>query len=400
MLCLYLYTRKNSNSIQNMSLAWFKQTENILVVCLVLLIFGLHLHIINQPSAQILDEQHYVPEANSIIDREGLLHPEHPSLGKLITALGILIFDNNSVGWRIFPNLFGVVSIILFYFICKKLTKRKYVPIIATCIFAFENMSFVQSSVAMLDVYSLTFMLASFLLFLHSRYISSGIALALGATAKLTGAFGVIAILIYWLLTKRKPKRDLLKFVLSAPLAFMALMPLADWVATGDLLYPWDRIDYMIDTHSTLTFASTTHGSASHPWEWIIYPEKMAFWYHPSYDAAVSWTVWGLIIPAIGYAAYMAIRKHNHLCLFSLLWIASTYLIWIPIDLIKDRVMFVFYFYPTVGAICLILGLGISSVLTISRKRKSLRAKWTIRVPVAIWGISHVVIFLFMAPVI
>jgi len=405
-----------------MSIAWLKQKETIFILCLVLLLFGLHLHIIDNPSkgrtldsqgnvvqatgfdpdyhyeGEILDEQHYVTEANSILADEGLLHPEHPSLGKLFIAAGIKIFGDNSTGWRIFPILLSMVSIILFYLICKNLTRRRDIPIIATFIFAFENMNFIQGSVAMLDVFGLPFMMASFLMFLRSRYILAGILLAVGATAKIPIAFAGIAIVLYWLIIKRKNVKNMLKFLIAAPLAFAILMPIFDWSATGELLYPWDRVDYMIDTHSTLTFAATTHGSATHPWEWITLPSAdMAFWYHPTYTSAISWNLWGLIIPAILFAIYGTIKKHP-LLTFGLVWIAATYLAWIPIDLIKDRVMFIFYFYPTIGALCLIVAFGISKLMQISSQRQRRKAKWAIRIPVILWGISHLVLFVMMGP--
>jgi dolichyl-phosphate-mannose--protein O-mannosyl transferase len=181
---------------------WFRQKENIAVVGLALLVFGLHFIVINNPhkgrtlddqgkiveatgfnpryhyEGEILDERHYVTEANSIIHDQKLLHPEHPSLGKLIISAGIRVLGDNAFGWRFFSVLFGTASIILFYLVCQKLTSRRYVPLLATFLFAFENSVFVQAGVAMLDVFLVTFMLAAFLLYLHHRYISSGVALA------------------------------------------------------------------------------------------------------------------------------------------------------------------------------------------------------------------------------
>ena len=377
---------------------WFKEKENRLALFLTFLLLVMHLIIINRPGEMVFDETHYVNEANSIIAGEGLLHPEHPSLGKLFIALGILLFGNKAFGWRIFSVLFGVTSILLFYLICQKLTTKRWVPILATFIFAFENLNFVQASVAMLDVFSVTFMLASFLLFLKGKYLPAGVAVALSALAKLPGAFAAGTILLYWLFTKRKPILNGLRFLISAPLAFLALMPLVDYLATGHFLYPWERIWYMLTTHASLTFATTTHGGASRPWDWIIFPKVVAYWWNPLYLGVISWTLWALIVPAVGFMIY-EIKKRDefNFCLFSLFWFLSTYLVWIPIELVTNRIMFVFYFYPTIGAICLAVGLGLQELLAISAKTNK-KLRWSIRILASIWLIAHVVILLLITP--
>ncbi|MDD5095731.1 MAG: phospholipid carrier-dependent glycosyltransferase [Dehalococcoidia bacterium] len=376
---------------------WFKKWENLAAIGLALLVMGLHFIVINNPHDMVLDEQHYVPEANRILDGEDLQRLEHPPLGKLLIAAGIEIFGDNALGWRFFPVMFGTASIILFYLVCQKLTRRRYVPLLATFLFAFENSSFVQSGVAMLDVFIVTFMLAAFLLYLRGWYISSGVALALSALVKFSAASAGIAIFLHWIFTRRKPKQDGIKFLIAAPVAYMALMPLGDYLATGDLLYPWDRIHYMVTTMSTLTFSNVTAGNASYPWEWVWSPEGMAFWYTPSYMSGINWTLWALIIPSMAFAIYGAVKR-NSLLLFASLWFAATYLVWFPVWLITDRIMFRFYFYPTVGAVCLALGFALSQIMSLAARQTSQRVIWIITGAVATWLIANLVIFVFMSP--
>ena len=380
-----------------MPLTWFKQRQNIAALCLALFVLVLHMLVINQPLEMMFDELHYVPEANSIIAGEGLLHPEHPSLGKLFIALGITLFGDNTFGWRIFSVLFGVAAIILFYLICQSLTTRKYVPLIATFIFAAENQSFVQSGIAMLDVYSVTFMMASFLFYLRARYISSGVAVALSALAKMTGAFSAVAILLHWVFARRNPKRNGVKFLIATAVAFLAFMILTDYIVAGELLYPWDRLHYMFDKLTSLTLANSTAGNTSHPWEWIISPVAMAFRYAPRYMAGTNWNLWALIIPTMGYAIYGTLRR-NSLCAFGLFWFASTYLSWVFIDIITDRITYRFYFYPTIGAVCLVLGFALQRMLAAASRAKTRKVRWTLQALVTGWLISHLVIFLVMSP--
>ena len=365
-----------------------KQKESLLALGLTLAFLGLHLVVIGQPAELMFDEVHYVKEARSILAGGGLLHPEHPSLGKLFICAGIRLFGDNPFGWRIFSVLFGVASILLFYLLCRRLAPKGAIPLLATFAFSFENLNFVQSSIAMLDVYSLTFMLASFWLYLRRNYLAAGLLLALSASAKLPGAFGALVIGAHFLLSRGKSEgySGGIKFLLSAPLSFLALMPLFDLLATGQLLPPWERVRSMLSTSLSLTLETTTHGAISRPWEWIVIPRWVTYWCHPRYLAAISWNLWVFIIPLMGYMSYR-LRRDN-LCLFSLLWFAGTYLIWIPLELITHRIMFLFYFYPTIGALCLAAGLCLGGLW---------KLRWG-RPLAVVWMLSHLAAFLLLGP--
>jgi len=380
---------------------WFSQWENLCVLFIAATVLILHLVIIDQVESQILDEQHYLPEARAIISGDELDNPEHPPLGKLFLALGIEVFGDNTVGWRIFPILFGVADILLFYLICRRLTDKKWLSVLATFLFAFENMCFVMSSVAMLDIFSFTFMLAAFLLYLQNRYIPSGIALALSALAKLTGAFAGGIILLHWFVTvfliRRERNLDGVKFLIASLVVFFALMPLLDYIAMREWHYPWDRIDFMLSTSATLKFSNVDHPAISYPWEWVLSSRPQWLWYKPTYAASPNWTIWAMIIPSMVYALYGTIRRNSALT-FAFIWFTGTYLVWIPIVLITDRIMFKFYFYPAVGAICLALGIGLYQILSLSLKVENCWGRLTIWLLVAAGLIGHMVTFFLMSP--
>ncbi len=390
-------------------ISWFTEWPNIIAIILAVTVLVLHLVIINDVKSQILDEQHYIPEANALLDGEDLsdekYNPEHPSLGKLLIAGSIESFGDKPLGWRMFSVLFGVASIILFYLICRKLTSKKWLPPIAAFLFAFENMNFVLSSVAMFDVFYVTLMLAGFWLYLHNRYIPAAVMVALSAMAKLSGVFVGGIILLHWIISslirwrndRSKPKLGGILFIIAAPAAFFGLMPLFDRLALNHWEYPWDRIDYMLDTSQTLTFASVDHPSEARPWDWILSPDPMWFWYDPTYQSALNWTLWALIIPVFAYGVYRLIRCSN-LGAFAVSWIVGTWLVWIPVVLVTDRVMFNFYFYPAVGALCLLAAAGIHQILEIASRRRNILLKRTIQLTVAAFLIGHLAVFVIMSP--
>jgi 4-amino-4-deoxy-L-arabinose transferase-like glycosyltransferase len=83
---------------------------------------------------------------------------EHLPLAKLIIALSMWVLGNN--GWRIPSVIFGSISILAFYLLMKHVAKNEPItPILSTFLFSFDNLVFVHSRIATLDIFSLGFML-------------------------------------------------------------------------------------------------------------------------------------------------------------------------------------------------------------------------------------------------
>jgi len=383
------------------SLSRIYRWEYIWLCLLVALTLVMHFIIIANPPELIMDEQHYVNDARNIIGEHQTLRFEHPPLAKLFIVSGIKLFGDNPWGWRFFSVIFGTTTIVLFYFLCRRLNMSRNATSIATFLLALENMTFVQASVAMLDVYCVTFMLASFLLYASRKYIASGVAVGLSALAKLNGALALPAMVIHWLFHRQGRSWRFALTVGIAPLVFVALMPLFDFAIVQSfsaLVDPISRIKTMLSLSSGLTFTTVPHPCISRPWEWLIYYKPMGYYSAPHYTAAISFSIWALIIPTFAYMVYRAV-KGSQAGLFGVAWFASTYLVWIPISLITDRVSYIYYFYPTIGAICLGLGLGLSQLLTFYQERRPGKLKRTILALVVFYFVAHLASFVILSPV-
>lgn len=363
---------------------------------LVLFTLAVHFSIIMLPDKLVYDEQHYIADARSIIAGEPTIHPEHPPLGKLFIVTGIRLFGDNPFGWRFFSIIFGTVSILLLYFICRRLKLSGGTSLLAAFLFGLENLTFIQASIAMLDVYSLTFMLGGFLLFLRGNYVSSGICAGLSALAKLNGALGIAVIFLYWLFTGRRNWQGIVWLVFSSAISFLLFMPLLDYATTFHLVSPVVRIQYMLDYARRLTFASGYHEFATPPWDWLINPSPMLYYYDPQYIAGISLTVWAFIIPASLYMLYRAIRHHSA-SLFGILWFASTYLPWIPLNLLTDRWTYIYYFYPATGAICIGIAIGLSRLPELFKNKRPYTGKIA-TAAVSTYLALHLGIFVIMSP--
>lgn len=382
---------------------WFSARENQVVLLLALVALVLHLCVVSYGTMPIFDEYHYVPEALSIIQDGQVTHPEHPPLAKLFIALGITVFGDNTLGWRITSVVFGVTAIVIFYCICRRLA-GSLAALLATALLVFETLTFVFSGLAMLDVFSLTFMLLSFLLYVRGRYASSGVSLALGALCKMTGLFGGLVILIHWALTKRRtPARSMGVILASAVVAFLALMPFLDYVATREWLNPFARVWDMLFRHQELTWVELPpefRSFVSYPWEWILSPSAgYYFGEFPAYRANISFTVWVLIIPSLAYMLYEAVKTRSEISVFVLAWFAATYLPWVFLAA-AGRVTYLFYFYPTVGAICLPIGLAASRLWQSSLRKRSVQYSWLIGACVVGYFLLHLLFFLTFSPLV
>ena len=403
----------------------FSRWEYSGLCLLVLVMLVVHLSILMQPNEPFLyDERHYIPDARVVMQGDATERPEHPPLSKLFIIAGMELFGDNAVGWRFFPIVFSLGGVVFFYLICRRLNLSKRASFIATFILGLENLSFIMGSIAMLDVYSVTFTLLAFWLYLKERYVMSGVAVGISALAKLTGALAILVIGLHWvlnggllktwrqfrilyrLLTRSIKRRwrllcwflaarvwRRLRFIpsmLAAPITFIALMPLMDFGVFHKWMNPIERINTMMEISGDITYNQpwVEAGTGSRPWIWVLTPEVNPIWYNPHYSVMISPTLWVFIMPLVLYITYRAIRGNTPV-LFPLSWFIGAYLFWIPVSLITDRVTYLFYIYPTTGAIALGLTIIMSPLLN--------RAIW--RGLISVYLLLHIVAFIIIAPV-
>jgi dolichyl-phosphate-mannose-protein mannosyltransferase len=351
---------------------------------------------------RIDEENMYIQSIDTSLNRLTVKRGFGTNAARHDTQKTVYVFDDNPWGWRFFPVLFGTAAIVLFYFLCRRLNLTQTASNIATFLLAFENLTFVQSSVAMLDVFYLAFMMAAFLLYICRRYIASGVAIALSALSKLNGLLTLPVVGIHWIFSRRPRSWWFLLVIMFAVVAFIELMIVCDLAITRDFAAvsnPFHRLGEMQSLSGSLTFATVDHPGASHAWEWIIHYTPMSYWYTPHYTGAISFTIWVMIIPAFIYLLFRAI-KGSDAALFGISWFAATYLIWIPATLITDRVTYIFYFYPTVGAICLGLGMALHQLLDYFRNGRITWLRRTLLIIFIVFLAAHLVSFIILSPVV
>ena len=170
-------------------------------------------------NGMIFDEIYHARTAYENIHNMSVYEWTHPPLGKLIIALGILIFGMKPFGWRIMGALFGVAMVPLMYVFTKRIFKRTDFAFITAGLWAFDCMHFTQTRIATIDVYGVFFILLMFFFmyeYVRQDYFAaplkdkfrplalSGVAFGLGCASKWIGCYagaGLAVVLFYHLFT-------------------------------------------------------------------------------------------------------------------------------------------------------------------------------------------------------
>jgi predicted membrane-bound dolichyl-phosphate-mannose-protein mannosyltransferase len=333
---------------------------------LVIIVLILHFTTISYPADISFDEKYYVPSARSILEGTGTGQTEHPPLGQLLIAYGIYLFGDNPFGWRFFSVIFGTISIIFFYLICRRLNMSRVTSFLATSLIATENLNFVQASVGMLDVYSLTFMLMSFWFYLKGWYAKTGVAVGLATLAKMSGVLALPVIFLHWLFTKRDNISGIAKTIVMSMVSFIIFLTLSDLIIWQKLLNPIHSIKHITMHTMVITFKeyslSPIGAEPTRPWEWLILRNSIAhirfdssaFQFYAIIELTMSPLIWLFTIPSMVFTFIRALKRDST-AIFLSGWFACTYFFWIPVTLITDRLTYSYYIYPTIGAICISL---------------------------------------------
>ncbi|MCT2401694.1 phospholipid carrier-dependent glycosyltransferase [Novosphingobium mangrovi (ex Huang et al. 2023)] len=107
---------------------------------------------ISVPTRYYFDEVHYVPAALKLLD----LIPanrEHPMFGKELIAAAIHFLGDRPLAWRIGPALSGALGLFAFSRLIWHLSRRRAATLAATVLLATNCMWFIQSRIAMLDMF-------------------------------------------------------------------------------------------------------------------------------------------------------------------------------------------------------------------------------------------------------
>ncbi len=296
---------------------------------------------------------------------------EHPPLAKLLIALSMYLIGNNAYGWRIPSVIFGSVAVLVFYLLMKRIATYKMVPLVSAVLFSFDNLVFVHSRIATLDIFAVTFMLLGLYWYFSGHSFLSAIGMALSSLTKLTGLAGFLIIALVHTIryvtqsSKAKSWNELFswleKYGAIFAVSLLLLLTIMDWLWVG-YSSPIKHLQDMLNYSANLT-SQCPNGIISCPWQWLLNQVRIGYLgvsvttgngatNTVDFAGAMNPAILYLTVPALLYAGYSYYQKKSDLTLLTLIWFAVTYLPFYPAVIFGQRVTYLFYFLATVPAVC------------------------------------------------
>jgi dolichyl-phosphate-mannose-protein mannosyltransferase len=373
--------------IQKVSL--FFNKNKILVSILILATF---LRFINlaHPPVYIFDEVYHAFTSREYLNNhqeawewwttppEGVAYEwTHPPVAKYGMVLGMLLFGENSFGWRVGSSIFGVISILGLYLFVLALTKNKFVALLSAFLVSIEGTHIAQSRIAMNDIYLLCFYLWSLYFALISSWKKSAVLFGLALASKWSALYGVIPLGLIYLhqfkVLSRAQSRDLnssalvgmtYKFLLNAIRLLLIAVSVYVLTFTPFTLagHSWAQL---IELHRQMWYYHThlvaTHAYQSAPWDWLFVARPVWYWVNYAGDYISHIYVQGNpIILWLGLVAFVLQLKYFFK--FPYLILNALYLILVLPWLLSPRIMFYYHYLPSATFLCVILALWISTL--------------------------------------
>ncbi|MDQ3766297.1 MAG: phospholipid carrier-dependent glycosyltransferase [Actinomycetota bacterium] len=414
---------------------------------LVVVMVGFVMRLVNVavPAGRIFDESYYAPDAclyaqspASLCGSAAEITTVHPPLGKWLIAAGVRGFGYNSLGWRMGAVVAGTATIALLYLLARELLRSTVGASFAAGLLAIDPLHFVQSRVAMLDIFVPLFGLAAFYFLLLDRRrllrpqpdagpplfdrpwrMVAGAAAGAATASKWSGALvavGLIGLTVAWEVAARRadggprPARRALAQEGASIFVWLILTPVivyafsyagvldGSWRAAPWSEGSWMRVFverqiYMVNFHIGL---DKIHSYQSPAWSWILIKRPVSFYFTHAANgdyreiAAIGNPVmWWTSLLALLYVGVNWVRRHSlgRPEGFILAGFLLTYGPWLVIASGRSAV-FLFYLLPTVPFMCL----GISYVMTDSVRSVAGRAA------VILFGTACILTFAFYYP--
>jgi len=299
-------------------------------------------------------------------------NPGHPPLAKLMIAASMKLLGDNAWGWRLPSVIMGSFSILLFYLLMKKVSGNGKYALLATYLMAFDALIFVDSRVAILDIFTLAFMVLGFYLYFLGKNRLSAVALALSTLTKIIGIYGFLTLMAFHFLRSFSRKKQVrLRSVFFADLRWLLGFGFY-YAVTGFLLLlalgsvtgyrnPTDYIRFMFGNMLSLTELQVG-GIASQPLQWLVNQVQIGYLQIGITIGQISLSpvaFWGgmnpfivyMTIPAVAYTTYYCITRKSQTALFVLCWFAGNYFPYFPLSYLSHRISYIFYFQNTVPAV-------------------------------------------------
>lgn len=109
------------------------------------------------PTAPYFDEIHYLPAARHLLEGDKWMNREHPMVGKEMLALGIALFGDNPLGWRIMPLVAGTLALFASMRALWFASLSRFATLAYGILLVSGFLLFIHARIAMLDMFMVSF---------------------------------------------------------------------------------------------------------------------------------------------------------------------------------------------------------------------------------------------------
>lgn len=301
---------------------------------------------------------------------------EHPPLGKAIMAVSMRVLGDDPYGWRIPSVIAGMLAILLLYAIVRAGGGDAWMGVIAATLFSFDNLVLIQSRAGMLDMMLVLFLLCGAWCYLRSWPVLAGAGLALAADVKISGLYGLLAILLCEAarLGLRRRRSHAWNVADVKPVAYLVGSFLVVWIGVLWLLdlklssyhNPFDHLHHILQYGVNLTRRGGPANEESYPWQWLANDVQLNYFstivtttagsdvlhrYTVNFRGAMNPVIIGSASFGFFYAVWRAWHFQDRLSLWVVTWVIGTYLPYYPLVIVQGRIGYLYYFLPTLPAV-------------------------------------------------
>lgn len=365
----------------------------LLLMMLTVVSFGLRFIWIDKPDgALIFDESYYVNAARIILgipvgadepytgEQPGLdPNTEHPPLAKVLIAGSMYMLGDNGLGWRLPSVIFGTLSIPALFGIVRRGGGTAKLAFLATFVYSFDNLTFVHSRIATLDVFMVTFILFGIYAYLCEKPTLAGLALVAATLCKIGGLYGVAALVGWEGLRFIRTRWETghwyvrhLRLLTIMCVVYAVTLPVSLGLLDSlwsSYKHPVEHIHHILQYGLSLSRPDGPQGDESDPWQWLVNDRQMTYFRSDVevlsgdevetsratifFRGAMNPYVVMLTPLAMAYAAFLAWTRRDNLSFMALTLFAATYGPYWPAAMFAHRISYIFYFLPAIPAVAI-----------------------------------------------
>lgn len=327
------------------------------------------------PAKRVFDEVYFPVFAGNYLTGTPF-YDVHPPLGKFAIALGMWLFGDTTIGWRIMPAVAGVALVFVMGWLAWRLTQSAVAGLLLAIFVAIDGMAIAYSRVGLMDgILMLTIFLAVLASVCRPRQLHwFWLALGLGAAAAIKWPAIAVAVPMYWYCRRQGTE---LSFLASLPLAVVIYfaITMTGFMLTGATNPFMETLSWhqsAFNYHATIT---ATHPWGSPWWSWPLLLKPVLLVYDRASDGSldmlhimttlgnpVLWWVSGItVVMSLVDVVRAVIKRRQTFWEHPLVPLLLGYFaFWLPWALV-DRVVFLYHFFPSYGFALLMLAYWLSA---------------------------------------